>query len=132
MSTLTVSVITPDQMIFEGEVNQVRAFGFKGYFTILPHHAPLVVSLEASELQIEDANEKMIYVAIDSGIIEVANNHINILSQVATIAKEPNVAFANMEQAEKMRRKKNIKSRQQAIKSEMELYRLLQQAHEVR
>lgn len=130
MKTMTVRVMTPDEIIFEGKANRVRAQGWNGYFTVLPHHAPMVAALEAGEVQIEETSEKGFYIAIDSGIIEIGSNHVNILSQVAVIAEEPHVATAKMEEEQRARQEQNIKSRKQAIKSEMELYRLLREAHE--
>ena len=132
MEKMTVHIMTPDKTVFEGQANRVRAYGSNGYFTILPHHAPMVASLAAGELQIEDVGEKMIYIAIDSGIVEVAANHVNVLSQVAVMANEPHVATAKMEARQLARQKKNIKDRKQAIKSEMELYRLLREANQSR
>lgn len=130
MKTMTVRVMTPDQILFEGEAVRVRAPGSTGYFTILPHHAPMVASLDAKEVQIEEMNEKKLYIAIDSGIVEVGHNHVNILSQIAVIAEEPHVATLKMQENKRKRQEQNIKSRKQAIKSEMELYRLLRETHE--
>lgn len=130
MVKMTVSVVTPDQLIFQDEALCVRARGWDGYFTILPNHAPMVFALAAGEIAIEGINQKQAYVAIESGIVEVADNQVNILSQVAVMAEESDVATAKMEAQLGERQKKNIKDREQAIKSEMELYRLLRQANE--
>jgi len=131
MKKMTACMMTPDQVIFEAQVNRIRFYGgWDGYFTVLPRHAPMVVALEACELQIEDASGKMFYIAVDSGIVEVAANRVNILSQVAVVAEERHAATAKMEAEHHARQKQNVKDREQGIKSEMELYRLLRQANE--
>ena len=131
METMTMHMMTPDKTIFEGRVNRIRAYGgWEGYFTILPHHAPMVTSLRGGELQIEDANKQEFYIAIDAGIIEVVANHVNILSQVAVRAEERDVATNKMKAEQSARQKQHIKDREQAIRSEMELYRLLRETND--
>lgn len=130
MEKMTVRIMTPDKTIFEVQATRIHVCGWDGYFTILPQHAPMVASLKAGEVEIEDETEKVFYVAIDSGIVEVTTDRVDILSQVAIVAEEPNVATAKMKDEQQVRQKRNTKVREQLIKSEMELYRLLRQANE--
>lgn len=131
MEKMTLRVRTPDQIIFEGTALRAHACGLNGYFTILPHHAPMVATLKDEELQVEDLNENYTYVAIESGIIEIAKNHIDVLAQMAVISDgERHSATAKLATQKEERHIQNVKSYQQAIRSEMELYRLIQQANQ--
>ena len=82
--------------------------------------------LGVGELRIE-MNGESSYVAIDSGIFEISNNHINVLSNDAMMAEDIDVARAKMELERKERQKQNAKSREDLIKSEMEIVKLLNQ-----
>ena len=129
MKKITLRIVTPDELIYEGTVNRVRACGEDGYFTILPSHAPMLASLATGELQIEGMDQKTFYVVIDAGVLEVADNHVNVLTQAAMVAKESDLAVVRMEFEQQNRQERNAKSREQMIKSEMELHRLLHQAN---
>ena len=130
MSEMTVRIITPDQIVFEGVANRIRVRGLKEYFTVLPRHTPMVELLSASELQIEGGDKKDAYVGIDDGILEVANNHVNVLSKQAIVSDERGTAMAKMKRQQEFRQEEMNKKRIQLVKSEMELYRLLRQANE--
>jgi len=135
MEKMTVRIMTPDEIVFEGQATRIDACGWDGYFTILPHHAPMAASLGIGEIEIDiegEGEDEIVknFVAIDSGIAEVAANHVDILTQLATMAKERGAATVKMAKEQDERQKQNIKGRDQLIKSEMELYRLLSQANE--
>ena len=82
--------------------------------------------LGVGELRIEMQGESS-YVAIESGILEISNNHINVLSNDAMMAEDIDVARAKMELERTERQKQNAKSREDLIKSEMEIVKLLNQ-----
>ncbi|MFR3815675.1 MAG: F0F1 ATP synthase subunit epsilon, partial [Turicibacter sp.] len=58
---------------------------------------------------------------------EVSNNHINVLSNDAMMAEDIDVARAKMELERSERQKQNAKTREDLIKSEMEIAKLLNQ-----
>ena len=39
---MTLRIVTSDEILWEGEIEQVTLPGVEGAFTILPHHAPLI------------------------------------------------------------------------------------------
>ena len=57
----------------------------------------------------------------------VSNNHINVLSNDAMMAEDIDVARAKMELERSERQKQNAKTREDLIKSEMEIAKLLNQ-----
>lgn len=92
-----LQIITPKKTIFDGEVTSVTAPGKDGSFQILENHAAVVSSLskgsivfkatstDKKELSTGDLikqNSKGEYeFPINSGILELNNNHIILLSE---------------------------------------------------
>ena len=70
--------------------------GIDGDFAVLHNHIPMMTPLGVGELRI-DMNGERSYIAIDNGIFEVSNNHINVLSNDAMMAEDIDVARAKME-----------------------------------
>jgi len=130
MEEMTVRVMTPDQVIFEGKARCAHACGLNGYFTILPHHAPMVATLKDEEFQVEDMDESETYIALESAILEVEDSHVNVLAQTAAVHDKRHEATAKMEAEKRERQVRNIKSRKQEVQTELELYRLIQQVNQ--
>ena len=130
MTKMTIRIVTPNEMIYEGSARRVRARGTDGYFTVLPSHAPMIASLAEGELQIEDTNQKIFYVVIDSGVLEVTDNLVNILPSEAVMAEESELAAVKMKFEKRQRKESNAKSRTEMLKMELELQKLLRQGKE--
>ena len=124
MSVMTVRVVTPDKLVFDGEAERIFARGIDGDFAVLYNHIPMMTPLGVGELRI-DMNGESSYIAIDNGIFEVSNNHVNVLSNDAMMAEDIDVARAKMDLERTERQKQNAKTREDLIKSEMEIVKLL-------
>lgn len=126
MSAMTIRVVTPDKLVFDGEADRVLARGIDGDFAVLRNHIPMMTPLGVGELRVE-FNGQTSFIAIDNGIFEVSNNHINVLSNDAMMAEDIDVARAKMDLERSERKKQNSKTREDLIKSEMEIVKLLNQ-----
>ncbi|UZR95527.1 F0F1 ATP synthase subunit epsilon [Chondrinema litorale] len=73
-------LITPDKKAFEGEVIGVKMPGVNGSFEVLNNHAPIISNLEKGELRVTASNEQKFF-EIESGIVEVLNNKIVVLTE---------------------------------------------------
>jgi F-type H+-transporting ATPase subunit epsilon len=133
MTKLKLKIITPDYLVHEGEAYSVGGIGVDGSFTVLPKHAPMIVTLVKGELKIIENEEtgKTFYVMIDSGILEVSDNNINILVQSAMKADESNVAEMKMEFEKQQRDERNLVARERVLESELKLRRLLREASDI-
>jgi F-type H+-transporting ATPase subunit epsilon len=70
-----LEIISPDNVFFRGEVEQVSVPGMAGKFTVLPGHAAIVSLLvEGDVVYMEKNSEKRF--SIVSGMIEVKNDKI--------------------------------------------------------
>ena len=56
---MQLEVLTPDSILFQGEVTSVSLPGVKGRFQILNNHAALVSSLSKGELIIETKDNQI-------------------------------------------------------------------------
>lgn len=124
MAVMTVRVVTPDKLIFEGEASYVFARGVDGDFAILPNHISMITPLGVGELRI-DLNKKSLHIAIDNGILEVSDNRINILTNDAMVAEDIDIAKIKMELERSERQKQNAKDREELMKSEIEILKLI-------
>ena len=129
MSKLNLRIVTPDKLIYEGEVISIGAIGTEGLFTVLPRHAPMIASLAKGEMKIEEES-KTFYVMADSGLLDVSDNQVCIIAQNAMMAEEAHVAEMKMEFEKHQRKEHNIKAREKMLESEMKLKRLINQVRE--
>ncbi len=92
---LRCEVITPDKIIYEGNVDMVVAPGTDGELGILPLHMPIVTTLRVGELRLKHGDDKQDYIAIDGGYMEVSEDKVTILATAAEYASKMDVAEIN-------------------------------------
>lgn len=78
--TLTLEVISPERQLYKGQVVLVQLPGAMGSFEIMYNHAPLMAILEKGRLKVIDEERNKLYIDIDSGVAEVRNNHIVVIT----------------------------------------------------
>lgn len=76
-----LEIITPDKIIYEGEVEYVQLPGSEGSFGILKNHAPIIASLGKGELNFTESNNQKQTLMINGGVVEVLNNKISVLAE---------------------------------------------------
>ena len=75
-----LEIVTPDQKVFEGEVQSATFPGTDGSFQILNHHAPLLSTLKKGKIVYKDKKNEY-DVTIDGGVVEVLNNKVIVLAE---------------------------------------------------
>jgi len=75
-----LEILTPDQAVFEGEVESAKFPGSKGEFQVLNNHAALISSLAKGKIEYVSKNgiDELI---IDGGVVEILNNKITVLAE---------------------------------------------------
>jgi F-type H+-transporting ATPase subunit epsilon len=71
MELIKLEIITPNGMIFDGEVKQVNLPGSEGEFGVLAGHAALVSLLDTGVIIIDKEDGSELAVAINSGYVKV-------------------------------------------------------------
>jgi F-type H+-transporting ATPase subunit epsilon len=79
---LTVSVISPEKVLFEGTVNSVVAPAFDGEVGILPQHAPMMTLLGKGELRLGPDGSAGRFM-IEGGFLQVLNDAVRVVTERA-------------------------------------------------
>ena len=79
---MQLDIITPDDIIFSGNVSSVTVPGTKGRFTILNNHAPIISSLSAGVISYRVGDEEF-HVESAGGFVELKKNQIAIAIEVS-------------------------------------------------
>ena len=71
MELMKLEIITPNGVIFDGDVKQVNLPGSEGEFGVLAGHATLVSLLNTGVIVYDRADGREVAVAINSGYVKV-------------------------------------------------------------
>ena len=93
MSGVRLDIVTAERAVYSEDVDAVIAPGVAGQLGILPHHAPLMTTLQAGELRVRKGGEE-ISVAISGGFLEVRPDKVIVLADAAERADEIDIARA--------------------------------------
>lgn len=84
---LICRVITPEEVIYDGEANLVIARIADGDLGVLVDHSPLVSTVEVGEVRIREGEEQLVYATSD-GFFKVSENLVQVLVEEAVPAEE--------------------------------------------
>ena len=76
---MKVEILSPDKLIFAGEVDSIQVPGKDGSLGILNNHAPLVASLKAGKVVLRTGGSEESF-DLNGGVVEVNRNKVIILS----------------------------------------------------
>ncbi|WP_456434008.1 ATP synthase F1 subunit epsilon [Nitratifractor sp.] len=106
MKTMKLEIVTPNGVIYDGDVRMVTLPGKEGEFGVLPDHASLVSLLDTGVITIETAQGKEIMVAIDKGYVKVDENKVScIVDGAVLISDEEGTLSERLEEAKELLRK---------------------------
>ena len=93
--SLHVEVVSPERILWTGDADMViaRTVG-GGDIAFLAGHAPFVGALDIGKVTIRPSEGSDELVAVHGGFIEVSNNRVTILSEVAEVASQIDVVRA--------------------------------------
>jgi F-type H+-transporting ATPase subunit epsilon len=95
-------VITPEEVIYDGEANLVIARIADGDLGVLVDHSPLVSTVEVGEVRIREGDDQLVYATSD-GFFKVSENLVQVLVEEAVSVEEIDVKAAEtrVEEAER-------------------------------
>ncbi len=103
MSTIKLEIVTPQGVVYDGDVKIATLCGKEGEFGVLPQHASLVSLLDAGVISATTASSKELVVAINGGYAKVDENKITCVVDGAVVVKdEEGVLSQNIEEAKKL------------------------------
>ena len=80
-----LSILTPEQAVFDGDVEYVEAPGSEGYFGVLAHHAAMVTALASGTLKVRYSDGKEESWPLKGGFFEVSDNRATVLADAVTM-----------------------------------------------
>ena len=91
---LNLKIITPERVVLDKQVDSVTATAIDGELQILPHHEPIITALAIDVLRYQDGkNEET--AAVLGGLMEVGENTVTVLSDMAELGAEIDEARAH-------------------------------------
>lgn len=90
---LSLKIITPERVVLEQQVDEVSAKAIDGELAILPNHEPLITALAIDVLRFKSGGTEHT-AAVIGGLMEVGENEVTVLSDVAELDTEIDEARA--------------------------------------
>lgn len=78
---LKLKIVSPERVVFSGEVERVTVPGTAGEFEILVNHAPIISSLERGMVTYL-SNEGLQSLEVQGGFVSVKKNEVNVCVEV--------------------------------------------------
>ena len=83
---LTVSVISAEATLFEGQATAVVAPAFDGEVGILTNPAPMITALGTGTLRVEDGASTQRF-SVAGGFLQVVDNQVRVVTEQASISR---------------------------------------------
>jgi F-type H+-transporting ATPase subunit epsilon len=93
--SIKVEIVTPEKLLYSGEVEMITLPGTNGQMGILRGHAPLLSTLDIGEIVLHK-REGNDYLAVSGGVVEVRPDKVTILADVAEAGEEIDEERARM------------------------------------
>lgn len=101
MSTFLLEIVTPERLVYSGEVTNVIAKSVEGDMGILPGHISMVAPLQIGALTVKHDGKRS-HIAVHGGFLEVRSDKVIVLAESAELPESIDVdrARAARERAE--------------------------------
>ena len=87
-------IVTPEKILYSGDVTSLQAPGSEGSFGVLANHAPMVVALKTGALDfVEDGDRR--HLATSGGFVEVTGEGVSVLAETAEFSDSIDVGRAD-------------------------------------
>jgi len=84
---LALEIVTPSRILVQEQVDELNIPGELGYLGILPGHTALLTNLGQGELMYRQGEQRH-YLAIFGGYMEVRDDYVTVLADIAERAEE--------------------------------------------
>nr|MBN2278673.1 ATP synthase F1 subunit epsilon [candidate division Zixibacteria bacterium] len=75
-----LTIVTPQKIFYEGEIESLIVPGIEGYLGVLTDHAPLITAIVPGKVTIREKSHEEILMAVSYGFFEVSSNHATLLA----------------------------------------------------
>ncbi|CAM3344063.1 MULTISPECIES: F0F1 ATP synthase subunit epsilon [Saccharibacillus] len=101
MSTFLLEIVTPERLIYSGDVSRIIAKSVEGDMGVLPGHIPTVAPLQIGALTVQHDGKRS-HIAVHGGFLEVRRDKVVVLAESAELPESIDIdrARAARERAE--------------------------------
>ena len=92
--TIHVDIVSAEGEIFAGDATMVFAPASGGEIGIAPRHAPVLTTMKAGEVRVQDTNGEEHLFWVGGGALEVQPHKVTVLADTAARAKDLDEAAA--------------------------------------
>ena len=83
MAAFHFELVSPEQLLFSGEVDSVVVPGSEGQFTVLKDHAPVMTTLKPGVVEVAESATKKHRVFVRGGFADIAPTGLTVLAEQA-------------------------------------------------
>jgi len=92
-NTIKLEIVTPEAIVYSDDVEMVTLPGIEGQMGVLPQHTRLMTQLVPGELIVRK-NAHDDYLAVGEGLVEVTNDRVSVVTNMAIPADQIDEAAA--------------------------------------
>jgi F-type H+-transporting ATPase subunit epsilon len=92
MAAFHFELVSPEKLLFSGDVESVVAPGAEGQFTVLKDHAPVMTTLKSGVVTVAGGDGKVEKLFVRGGFADVSASGFTILAETALPLSEIDVA----------------------------------------
>ena len=94
MAAFVLEIVTPERVVYSGQVTSLQAPGTEGSFGVMAGHMLLLASLDIGVLRFADEGGEGVQMAVSGGFAEVGRERVTVLAETAESAEEIDVQRA--------------------------------------
>jgi F-type H+-transporting ATPase subunit epsilon len=83
MAAFHFELVSPERLIFSGEVEQVVVPGSEGVFTVLENHAPMMSTIRPGVIEVMESRDRTNKLFVRGGFADVSGKGLTILAEQA-------------------------------------------------
>jgi F-type H+-transporting ATPase subunit epsilon len=97
MASFHFELVSPERLLFAGEVEAVVVPGSEGQFTVMRDHAPFMSTMKPGIVEIAENGTKKLRLFVRGGFADVSPKGLTILAEQAIPVEELNLAHIEAE-----------------------------------
>ncbi|MCU4178530.1 ATP synthase F1 subunit epsilon [Bosea sp. BH3] len=90
MATFKFELVSPERILFSGEIISVIVPSVEGEMTVLPGHVPIVAALKPGVVLVQTSAENGKEFFVGGGLVEVNQTSVTILAERANFIEDVN------------------------------------------
>ena len=94
---LRLKIITPDSLVFDGEVEEVVAPGELGEFGVLPGHVPFLSALFPGRLRFRAEGSGETVFIVHGGLADIKDDTVSVLTDLAESPEDVDIKAVSKE-----------------------------------